>query len=60
MAKKSHPDEFRFVYQAPRSEIKGVWNNMDPEGMYRPNSRYPVIRVEFRVRPETAAEKEMT
>jgi hypothetical protein len=53
------PDEFRFVYQGPRSEIKGEWYTMHPEGVYRPNSRFPVIRAEFRVRAELDVE-EMT
>jgi hypothetical protein len=46
------PDVFRFVYQAPHSEIKGEWYHMHPEGLYRPNTRYPVIRVEFKVTAE--------
>jgi hypothetical protein len=46
------PDVVRFIYQAPKSEIKGEWYTMHPENVYRPNDRYPMIRVEFDVKAE--------
>jgi hypothetical protein len=52
------PDMFRFVYQAQKSEIKGEWYTMHPENVYRPNSRYPVTRVEFAVKAELGMKEE--